>query len=118
MLNEKIANLLESRKEAGEKHAELKKLADAAHRIADGELNVETGVRSKDEIGQVASAMERTAAPTAPAWQVNPNTSAARSMARAFSVGARVCTDWRTDAASPLPQPSNTNLRAAIPAGA
>ena len=38
----------------------MKKLADAAHRIADGELNVETGVRSKDEIGQVASAMERT----------------------------------------------------------
>ncbi len=30
----------------------MKKLADA-HRIADGELNVETGVRSKDEIGQV-----------------------------------------------------------------
>ncbi len=30
MLNEKIANLLESRKEAGEKHAELKKRADAA----------------------------------------------------------------------------------------
>ena len=28
----------------------MKKLADAAHRIADGELNVETGVRSKDEI--------------------------------------------------------------------
>lgn len=30
MLNEKIANLLESRKEAGEKHAELKKCADDA----------------------------------------------------------------------------------------
>lgn len=30
MLNEKIANLLESRKEAGEKHAELKKFADDA----------------------------------------------------------------------------------------
>lgn len=30
MLNEKIANLLESRKEAGEKHAELKKRSDDA----------------------------------------------------------------------------------------
>ena len=41
-------------------YTSYEKLADAAHRIADGELNVETGVRSKDEIGRVASAMERT----------------------------------------------------------
>lgn len=38
----------------------MKKLADAAHRIADGELDVTTGVRTGDETGQVADALELT----------------------------------------------------------
>lgn len=38
----------------------LKRLAAAADKIADGELNVEIGVSTKDESGQVASAMDRT----------------------------------------------------------
>lgn len=38
----------------------MKKLAHAAHRIADGELDVDTGVRSSDETGQVADALEQT----------------------------------------------------------
>lgn len=40
----------------------LKKLANAAHHIADGELDVVIGVHTKDETGQVAIAMERTVA--------------------------------------------------------
>lgn len=40
----------------------LKKLAHAAHLIADGELDVSIGVHTKDETGQVALAMERTVA--------------------------------------------------------
>lgn len=40
----------------------LKKLAHAANRIADGELDVTIGVHTKDETGQVAVAMERTVA--------------------------------------------------------
>lgn len=40
----------------------LTKLSQAAHRIADGELEVSTEVYTRDEIGQVALAMERTVA--------------------------------------------------------
>jgi methyl-accepting chemotaxis protein len=38
----------------------LRKLTKAAEKIADGDLNVEVSVKSKDEIGQVADAISRT----------------------------------------------------------
>lgn len=40
----------------------LQKLAVVAHHIADGDLDVAVGVKTKDETGQVAQAMERTVA--------------------------------------------------------
>lgn len=47
--------------------ADLRRLADAAHRIGSGDLRVRTGVERADELGEVARALDRAAAELAEA---------------------------------------------------